>query len=363
MKNLIKNIFKIKFNFEIPIKKKFIIYDTQSEKILSRIITEDYNVLASRLEKISLIILLYSLIFNFKEILRFKNMYFNYLKTYIQITKPLYVITFIDNDKRFYKFKKYFNSIKFIAVQNGYRFFKDDLFEAIEKSNYNFECDEYYCYGDHVKNYLKNKIKSKYYSIGSLKNNFCIKKPVNNKTNICFISSFGISTNLPEIDILKSLYEFCMQKKIKLEILARTNSNNEEKFFSNILEKKSFIYHKQTSDFCSSYKIIDSAMISITLNSTLGYENLARNNKTFFINVNDRNLNCTSFLKFGYPEVFEDEGFFWTNRFDPQKTIDKIDQIYQLSEKDWKNKTSKILKKLIVYDSYNQSLISRLNQI
>ena len=176
MKNLVKNIFKIKFNFEIPKQKKYLIFDKQSEKILSRVIKDDYIVLPTRLEKISLIILIYSLILNFKESLRVKNIYFNYLKTFIKVTQPLYVITFIDNDKRFFKFKRYLNNIKFIAIQNGYRFFKNDLFEAIEQSTYTFQCDYYYCFGDNVKNYLKNKIQSNFYCIGSLKNNFCKKK-------------------------------------------------------------------------------------------------------------------------------------------------------------------------------------------
>lgn len=362
MKNLVKNFIKIKFNFEIPNKNKYLIFDKQSEKILSRIINDDYVVLPTRLEKISLIILFYSLILNFKESLRLKNIYFNYLKTYIKVTQPSYVITFIDNDKRFFKFKRYLNNIKFIAVQNGYRFFKNDLFELIEKSKYTFQCDYYYCFGDNVKNYLKNKIQSNFHCIGSLKNNFCKKEIENYKKNICFISSYGISTNIAEVKILQSLYKLCLQKEIKLEILARTNSNNEEIFFSKILYDKEFIYHKQTNDFCSSYKILDSAMIAITLNSTLGYENLSRNNKTFFININDRNLNCTSFLKFGYPEEFEDEGFFWTNKFE-SKTIERINYIYQLSETEWENKTSKIIKRLIVYDGDNQSLINRLHRI
>ena len=360
MKNLVKNISKIKFNFEIPKQNKYLIFDLQSVKILSKILKNDFNVLPTRLENISLIILVYSLILNIKDTLTFKNIYFNYLKTFIKLSKPNYVITFIDNDTRFYRFKKYLRNIKFIAIQNGYRFFKDDLFESIENSKYIFECDEYYCYGDQVKNYLKNKIRSKFFTIGSLKNNFCIKKENIQKTNICFISSYKISSNRHEKKILQSLYDFCFNKKIKLIILARTNLEEEENFYLNILKNKNFIFHKQNNDSCSSYKIIDSAMVSITLNSTLGYENLARNNKTYFININDRNLDCISFLQFGYPEKYDDEGFFWTNKFNPSSTIKKINDIYNLSDAEWKNRTSYLINKLIVYDKHNQFIRKRL---
>ena len=126
---------------------------------------------------------------------------------------------------------------------------------------------------------------------------------------------------------------------------------------------KEYIYHKQNKNFCSSYQIVDSAMICVSLNNTLGYENLARGNKTYFINVNDRNLNCNSFLKFGYPGNFDENGFFWTNKFDLEKIISDIDYIYNLSAEDWGNKTDKITKKIINYDADNNFLKNKLNQL
>lgn len=363
MRNLVKNIFNIRFTFEIPKKKKFLIFDINSEKIVSKVIEKDFNILPTRLEKISLIVLFYSLIINYKNTITFKRIYFNYLKTYIKLAKPIYVITSIDNDKRFFEFKKYFNNIKFIAIQNGYRFFKNDLFETIENSDFILECDEYYCFGENIKNYLKNKINANLYSIGSIKNNFCIKNKINEKLNICYISSFGISTNILESEILKNLYKYCIDKNIRLEVLARTASNDEEKFYFEILKDKNYIFHRRNNDFCSSYKIIDSAMLSITLNSTLGYENLARNNKTYFINVNDRNLGCDSFLNFGYPEKFDDEGFFWTKKFDPQITIKNIDYIYNLSDREWESRTNKIVKKIMNYDTNNYFLKNRFGYL
>lgn len=360
MKNLIKNFFKIKLTLTPPQTKTFLIFDKNS-KVIEKIIGKDFNTLHTRFEKINLIILFYSLIINFKDTLKLKNLYFNYLKTFIIFTKPKYVITSIDNDKRFFKFKKYIKNVKFIAIQNGYRFYKNDLFEAIAKSDYIFECDQYYCFGENVKNYLNNKIKANIYVIGSIKNNFCSKNQKFKNKNVCYISSFGISTNHFEKRILNCLHKFCYEKKINLEILARTNSNEEKLFYSEILKNQNFIFHKQQETFCSSYNIVDSAMISVTINNTLGYENLSRKNKTYFININDRGLYCKSYLKFGYPEKFEDEGFFWTNKFEPKKIIKSMNYIYQLSEKEWENKTQKIIKKIINYEENNFLLKKKLN--
>lgn len=159
------------------------------------------------------------------------------------------------------------------------------------------------------------------------------------------------------------MYQYCEVKNIKLEILARTNLIEEEKFYVEILKNKNFIFHKEKSNFCVSYNIIDSAMLCITLNNTLGYENLARNNKTYFINVNDRNLGCDSFLKFGYPGKFNEKGFFWTNKFDPKKTISEINYIYNLTNEEWKNETHEIIKKIIIYDEDNFLLKKKLDQL
>ena len=98
------NIFKIKFTTEIP-RKKNLVFDLNSEKILSNILKDDFNILPTRLEKISLIVLLYSLVINFKRYFKIKKIYFNYLKSYIKLSNPEYLITFIDNDKRFYELK------------------------------------------------------------------------------------------------------------------------------------------------------------------------------------------------------------------------------------------------------------------
>jgi surface carbohydrate biosynthesis protein len=230
MKNFIKRIFKIKFTIKIPPKKKIIIYDINSEKILSNIIKKNFIVMPTRLEEISLPILALSLMINLWDSLKFREIYFNYLKTFIILTKPICVVTFIDNDERFFKFKKYLKNIKFIAIQNGYRFYKNDLYESIQNSSYKFECDEYYCFGENVKNYLNDKIQANIIVTGSLKNNYCLKSRDKVKKNLCFISSFGISNHKYEELLLNIIHEFCQNKKVDLEILARSKKKRKNIF-------------------------------------------------------------------------------------------------------------------------------------
>lgn len=361
MINIFEKLSKIKFRLKIPSQKKILIYDNNSTKIISKILDKNYNILMTRFEEISLPILFISCLFFFFDFIRLKNLYFNYLKTFIIISNPKVIITFIDNDKNFYKFKKNFQNKKFIAIQNGYRFYKDDFFESIDRAEKKFQCDEYYCFGDGVKKYLENRIDSKIITSGSVKNNYC-KRKISSKSGICFISSFGISNNKFEKKILTNLNFFCKKKKLKLYILARTKKNEEYKFFKKILMKNNFIYVARKDNICQSYNLIDKVELSISLNATLGYENLSRGNKTFFLNVNERNLNCNSFLKFGYPNNFSNIGYFWTDRYEEQNFISQINKIYNELPAIWLSKTTKIIKKIIIYDNGNKNLLKRLQK-
>ena len=359
MKNLFKKLLKINYTFKIPNKKKVLVYDNNSVTILSKFFSENYNILKTRFEEISIPIMLWSLFIYYKDTIKLKNIYFNYLKTFIFISNPKVIITFIDNDINFYKFKFHFKNIKFIAIQNGYRFFKNDLFQSLDSSSENFVLDEYYCFGEYIKKKLSNKIKSKIISVGSIKNNYC-KKTVKKDKNLCFISSFGVSNLKFEKNIIKYLESFCEKKNINLSILARTNNKKEKDFYNSIINTEYSIYLEKSENFCNSYDIIDGASLSISLNATLGYESLARGNKTFFLNVNDRDLDCKSFLQFGYPENLPAEGYFWTNKLIKDEFLNKIEEIYKATEADWDKKTRYIVNNIINFDPENNILKSHL---
>ena len=182
----------------------------------------------NRYEEVSIPIFFLSLLIYIFDSIRIKNIYFNYLKTFILISNPNLIITFIDNDTKFYKLKKIFKK-KFIAIQNGYRFYKQDLIEKIQNSSTKFICDEYYCFWRKYKRIHEKKIDGEIINIGSVKNNLCKKLKVK-KSGICFISSFGISSNKFEKRILNYLSNFCKKKGIKLYILARTTQIAEKNF-------------------------------------------------------------------------------------------------------------------------------------
>ena len=358
MKNFLKNIFKIKYKFSFPERKNILIYDQHSEKTLKKIINSDYSIINCRKEKIFLPILLITILKNYSNF--FKQFYFNYLKELIKYHNPKKIVTIVDNDIGFYKLKKYFNNVKFISIQNGYRFYKNDLFQKISESNENYLCDEFYCFGNNVENFLKNKIKAKYYSIGSLKNNFCLNIMEKKSNEVCFISSYGITNFKSEKFIIDFLGEFCVKYNLNLSILARTTKAEEREFYNSLVKRIEFKYYNQTDEFCNSYNVLDRSILSISLNNTLGYENIARGNKTFFFLTNDRNTGCSSFLKFGYPEEFKKEIIFCTKSLEKKIISEKINKVFSMSSVEWNEISKPIIKNIISYDENNKFLLKNL---
>lgn len=361
MINILKKIHKIKFSYFIPSKKKILLFDNTGVDVLEKIIFNKYEIIYSRDEEINLFYLFLTIkkfIFD-KEFYKKKNFY--YCVSIINFHKPEKVITFIDNNILFYRLKKEFPKIKFIAIQNGYRFYKDDLFETLDNMNEKFSCDEYYCFGNETKKLLSKKlINTNIYVAGSLRSNLT-KKTVLKKKECCFISSFGISSLKYEKKILKILLEFCKKNNLILSILARKKMQNEKIFYEKILNSSKFLFIPKSDNFSFSYNYIDRCEIVISLNATLGYESLSRANKTFIINTNDRNSSCKSFLQFGWPGSYKKEGIFWTSKIDKKNIINRLNYILKLKNNIWKKKSLKISNQILKFDPQLDFLRKKLN--
>ena len=106
--NILNFFLRTKFYFKLPKKNKVLEYKN------SKLLSNGYY-LDPYLE-IYILILLKSLL---KP--QTNNPYLNYCIEYFSHVRPSHVITFFDNDIRFYKFKSFFSNIIFISIQNGYR--------------------------------------------------------------------------------------------------------------------------------------------------------------------------------------------------------------------------------------------------
>ena len=197
----IKLILKTKIFFRKPKKKEILIFDQTGYEILKNALdlnSAQVGFCSTRLEDFNLSVFM-------RVILNRRLSYKSYLKQYIKLVNPKIVLTFIDNNLFFYQLKKDFPHIKFISIQNGYRFLNDEMLSTlinkkVEKNYYS--SDYYFVLNKQMKKLMERYIDTNCVVAGSLRNNkFLIKKFNDNfNGNIGFISRFTLA-------ISKSLYE------------------------------------------------------------------------------------------------------------------------------------------------------------
>ena len=184
--NTIKFILNSKWIFDQPLKKKIVIYDYLNSYYLSKYLKKNsYVVVGCRREE-----LYFWHFFNglFTKYLTW-NYFDHYLIPLLQKINPNYIITFLDNDPKVYKIKKFLPNTKIIVIQNGMRGYKKDFFSQIQDTK-NLKADFVFTFNKHIADIYKKFITCKFYTIGSFKNNFYSIKKNFNKKQLVFISEY-----------------------------------------------------------------------------------------------------------------------------------------------------------------------------
>ena len=362
---LIKIILKSKLIWEFPPKKKILIYDSHSYKYLINFFKiKNTHVLDIRHrheknQKINIRILI-------KLLFKLKLNKQNYLREYLLQVQPKLVITAIDNNLGFYKLKKFYNKAKYVSVQNAVRTTKNDIFYDMKKlkKNKELKCDYVLSFNNEIGKFYKAFCSAKIIPIGSILSNNQ-RKIKNKKYDLMFISTYrpGASNEIflknpfttflsyrkKENELLKNLSEYANEKNLILYILGSKIQSQKEEFlyFKNLLGSKKFKFIPNKKGR-NAYKIIDQSKLTISTDSTLGYEAGSRGNNTIFFSVrgNKKKLNSSNF---GWPLKKTLKGKFWSNDV-------KKNSIKKLIEKPYfkKNKfypeIKKELKDVMVWD-------------
>jgi surface carbohydrate biosynthesis protein len=288
---------RIKKNWHKPIQSRVLIYDHVFSEVFSKYIDKNITeVYHNRFDETSLI----NFYIVFKCFLDFDFKLKKYKEKYFKCVNPKIIISIDDNNLSFYKLKKKFPDIVFIAIQKSWKY--DTEFDIIHKrhfynNNNEFYCDFLFCYNKHVaEEYLKFiKVKKVFY-IGSFKSN-SVKIERNKKKKIIFISQWrNYPKNLRyhknitfgdwqknETPFLQKLSKFLLKQSIKIIVLGKNKVLEEKKYYDKIFKNNyTFVpqYYKRQH-----YKILDSSLLAISLDSTLGYENLSRGNRTIFFSI------------------------------------------------------------------------------
>ena len=227
IKLILITIFKTKWKFKKPNKAKILIYDDESIDTLNFYLKKKkYEIFYNRYEEINFYIILITIL---KD--GIKNLKVNYKINYFKMVSPKVVITLIDENPGFYKLKNIYPLAKYVSVQIA---FKDNKFYDFirdfkkKHKNYKFRSDICFVLGNNDKNKYNKFIKSKFISLGNIRNNnFPIKKSYKKKINeIMFISSLTLRNksndkNLRQIKIFNYLKDYCEKNKIQLSLLSK----------------------------------------------------------------------------------------------------------------------------------------------
>ena len=359
----------VKKKFRMPKKNRVVLYRYDGKELLDKYIKENISIL-DPFNEIYLIVLIKSLLdFSFKNIL------LNYNKTFISMTKPKFVFTYIDNDLKFYFLKDFFKKIKFISIQNGYRGgindkkYKNDYIDSMEEFNlkvskiHSLKCDFILTFNKDVSKKYNKFIKAKTLVIGSIKSNIFKIKEYKNKNILSFIcesamnqeyafdqkvyfdnNKYKITLNdwlLAEKKIIPYLAEYCEKKNFKFQIITKGNSKYEKVFYKNLIKDK-FKYTIITKkNRLQGYELVDKSNYIVSIGSSLAYEALSRKKKVAFLPIRKEILKNKGFnldfsqYDFGWPSKFRQKGFFWTHFNNTGEFNRVLNFITNISDKKW----------------------------
>ena len=356
-----------------PQKKDVIIYDYihswHAQSFLPKNIK--FDVLYTRLEKINLSVFLITL-------LKFKFKYKDYFQTYINFCNPKLIITFCDNDLRFYQINR--KNLKKISIQNGRRSKVLDMFNL--KNNYpyfNLSCDYICVHNFNVGNLYKEIIKTKILALGSFFSNRVSINKIK-KNYITYISCFKPSYLTDEVlcgdikytylknedvKILKNLKNYIKKNNETLKIIAKSGNEKfleEKKFYYKIFGKQNVEVIKNKGHE-NSFKITDQSKLVIGNDSTMAFECFARGSKVLFIYRFASKKEIFKSKVFFCPNPAMSEGPFWINDGNYFKIDSKIKKLIKLSNKEWSEINFQYKKKIMCFDKNNEILKNKIRKL
>jgi len=356
-----------------PQKSDILVYDYESLEPLTPYIEKySHTSLAVRGESINFYCLILSM---FKLDFWTNSAFKAYINKYISLVSPKIIITFIDNDLRFYEISNNFPDVKTIFVQNGRRGILEDIFATIEYD------EKYHVDYMLVFNKLVGELYSKYISgeviiIGSIKNNSVLLSENYEKDTVVFISSLSTHSNsdkplltkpdgyktdretIHAIDklVVEFLDDWCAQNQKTLKILGRSFGleSDEYFFYLNCLNKCKWDYIPR-QEIYNSYHQLNMAEIVVFIDSTLGYEALSRGKKTagFICQTNFLNLQSE---RFGWPAVKGETGPFWTHVSDITIFSKIMDFLNNIDNIGWDSVRKEHASDLMYFDQGNLGL-------
>jgi surface carbohydrate biosynthesis protein len=305
----------------------------------------------------------------------------NYYQFYLNYVNPKIFLTFIDNSSTFLSLKAP-SICKKISVQNGYRSALSDMYDEKTVKYKNLPSNDYaFLYNSALASKYESIVPCKTFVTGSfISNKNKIVKQTNNE--ILYISAFRIKYTKPydncgphilwsdyvenEIKLVQWLFRYSVKKNLSVTILGSTKKIIEtldEKLFYKKYSKGVNFNFISNSDNRRTYQIVDKAGIIVSIDSTLGYEALARGCKVAMFAGIRGNAYPLNTRKFGWPADIMETGPFWTSSIGEDQWEVVMKYVINSTYEQWHNECESYINQVMAIDRNNSKFTSLLDKI
>ena len=283
----------------------------------------------------------------------------------IKAINPKVVISFVDNSRNFNIMSRVYSNAAFMGLQNGFR--------GIEVAGLapQLLLPTLLCFGREVKDrYQQEKCGvSRFVIGGSLKNSLYLKtrkSPPSLKYDFCWVSQFRparFGDTMPvlkhnSVVLLDFIQRYCQENGKTLCIACSCKERGFSFEYHFLLKNLTLpgvrLIPNDDNNF-SSYKAIDQSHVTVTVNSTVGFEALARGNKVLFCNFSEDPY-------FDVPSGYADGP--WALRDSSQsykKFLEALRMLENMESRDWAVK-SKGMGQYFVAADERTSTVEFINQ-
>ena len=388
IKRKINILIKSRFTLASLKKSEVLLYDIEVASFYLKMFKKvSYETLDTRLKKIHIFSLLKALLTKIKyNKLTLKQCY---ILEQIKDVNPKYLISFTNVDIFFWTLKKYFPRKKFLVFQTGaINGHTPNPFSSFkEKYNVKFKVDYVFTWGKNLFKMYKDCLDCNLFDSGSLLNNFFLNKKLTKKKSryIIFISQYKKSSVLLRTQnndivsqketfhkhrehLLKIISKFCKSKKFKLRIFPRSYDLNGwlnekdyyEKMFKDI--KLPLMKRSGKNDI---YKCLAEYQNFITIDSSSGYEALARGKRVCFLNIKysfSKFINAENH-RYGWPKKLPINFAFWSSSHEKEHVENALNFAFLSSKNIWKKIKINYVDPIITFDPKNKKLLKKMKDL
>ena len=273
----------------------------------------------------------------------------------IKARRAKLVITNIDNSRRFSALSRIYGEAKFLAVQNAFRTDEiDDVAKYLCVTNF-------FCFGkETIDRYVKAGCSIDQYTVlGSLRNGLyrrAFPGKREKKYDLCFVSQYKqarFQVSMPElkqtsIRLLEFSERYCLENDRKLVIAGNAKDKRfpyEFQYFLENLTNRNIQFKPNNQHSFSSYRTIDESEVTVVINSTIGYESMARGQKVLFCNFSENPY-------YDVPGRYRD-GVWSLSGGDVNYGMfsKRLDELFQMTTEEWASLTREMAEYFVHEDS------------